>query len=105
MDSEFFEPTNYTLIDEEGIEHQFELLDSLEENGITYYAMTPVLSDPQALEDSDGELIILKGETHEGEEVLVTIDNEEEHDRIGNCFLERFEKIWSEIDQDDLEQI
>lgn len=105
MDSEFFEPTNYILIDEEGNEHQFELLDSLEESGTTYYAMTPILSDPQVLADSDGELIILKGEMYEGEEVLVTVDNDKEHDRIGNCFLKRFEKIWSEFDEDDLDKI
>lgn len=96
--NEEMNPVIYTLIDEEENEHQFELVDTLEENDVTYYAMTPVLSDPEALESSDGELILLKGQLEGDEEILVTIDNEEEFNKIGEIFLKRINEIIEEED-------
>ncbi len=102
MDSEKeFEPLIYTLIDEEEKEHEFELIDQLEFNDTTYYAMTPVLSDPNSLEESDGELILLKSQLDENnEELLTTIDNEEEYNQIGQKFLDRLD-LWNLEDEEE----
>ena len=96
------EPFLYTLIDEEGKEHEFELIDKLEFNDSTYYAMTPTLSNPNSLEDSDGELVLLKSQWDENnEELLATIDNEDENYQVGQKFLERLDLLEFESGDDE----
>jgi len=79
-----------TLVDEEGVEHEFEVIDTLEEeDGSEYVALVPVFDDPEdALEDS-GELIILKVVEEDGEEVLEAVEDDAEFDRVGAIFKER----------------
>lgn len=81
----------FTLTDEDGNEHEFELWDILETDGNVYYGLIPYMEDPQAMVEEDTELVILKvGKDEEtGEEYLATIDNDEEYDRIGQMFLEK----------------
>lgn len=81
----------FTLTDEDGNEHEFELWDILEADGNIYYGLIPYMDDPQAMVEEDTELVILKvGKDEEtGEEYLSTIDNDEEYDRIGQMFLEK----------------
>ena len=79
-----------TLVDDDGQEHEFEIIDSVEQpDGSEYVALVPVFGDEEDAEDS-GELIILKVvEEEDGEEVLEAIENDEEFDRIGAVFKER----------------
>lgn len=88
---------NYiTLIDDEGVEQEFEVVDSLEVDGEYYYAFVPVPNNAEdALEDS-GELVILKALEENGEEVLSTIDDDDEYDRVGAIFLERISDFFEE---------
>ena len=89
----------YTLTDEEGNEIEFELIGVAEKNGITYYAMIPV----DAAEDSDNdegfcEYVVLRAEKDEnGEDTLVTIDDDDEFDDIADYFDDMFSE---EIDYD-----
>jgi len=79
-----------TLVDDDGQEHEFEIIDSVEQpDGSEYVALVPVFGDEEDAEDS-GELIILKVVEEEGgEEVLEAIEDDEEFDRIGVVFKER----------------
>jgi uncharacterized protein YrzB (UPF0473 family) len=78
---------------ENGDETEFEYLDMVELNGQTYVALTPVHENPEDLVDYDGELIILRSEKDEnGEELLVSIEDEDEFDNV----LDEFEKILEE---------
>jgi uncharacterized protein YrzB (UPF0473 family) len=93
-------PDLYTLQDDEGNEMEFQLLDQMEVDGIMYYGMvsTDVIGD-------DGELVVLKEDTSSDEEgMLITIDDEEELDRIGGIFLERIQKMFDEDSDDDSEE-
>jgi len=66
------------LTDEDGREIEFEVLGSVEHNGLTYVGLIEQFDDPQAQLDSDGRMIVLKAiEDDNGEELLVTIDDEE----------------------------
>ncbi len=89
----------YTLVDEEGVEQVFEMIDELDADDEHYYALVPYYEEPgEGLED-DGELVILKSETDEkGEEVLASIDDDEEYERIGNMFLERLNEVFEDED-------
>ena len=93
MADELFDEEVYTLTDEEGNQKQFELLGSQEIDGVAYYALVP-------LEDNDAnEYVILKGENDEnGEELLVTIDDDDEFNRVADIFDE---ELFDEIDYDD----
>lgn len=85
----------YTLQDEEGNEHEFEVVGTCEKNGITYYAMVPV--NAEETEDDVYEYAILKSVMEDGEEMLVTVDDDDEFDDIADYFDDIFS---SEIDYD-----
>ena len=84
----------YTLTDEEGNEIEFELIGQCEYEGANYYAMIPVGSDEK---DDVCEYTILKSVMEDGEEMLVTVDNDEELDDIADYFDDLFSQ---EIDYD-----
>lgn len=93
-----YTPDLYTLVDEDGNEQTFEMIDAMEENGIQYYALTPY---PEDL--GNDELVILKMENVDGEDILVSIDDDDEFDRIGEIFLERIDEMFSEDYEEDEE--
>lgn len=78
-----------TLVDEEGVEHEFEIVDSAELDGQEYLALVPVPKDAQEALDDSAELVILKVVVEEEEEILEAIEDEEEFDRVGDFFTER----------------
>ncbi len=93
-------PDVFTLTDEEGNEHEFELIDIMEVDGTQYYALVPFTEDPDAMLEEDTELVILKVGEENGEEFLSTIDNDEEYDRIGAMFLERISQMLEEGEEE-----
>ena len=99
--NEEYRPDLYSLTDEDGKEQMFELLDSMEYEGETYYALTPYYEDGQeALEDS-GAVIILKSEHTEDEELMVTIDDDEEYERVGAVFMKKLSELYDFDDEED----
>ena len=84
----------FTLTDEEGNEIEFELIGSHEIDGVMYLALIPLA------DNEDGEYVILKIQPDEqtGEEMLVTIDDDNEFDRIADVFEDMF---FDEIDHDE----
>ena len=85
----------YTLQDEDGNEHEFELVGTCEKNGIKYFAMIPV-EDAEA-DNEYCEYVILKAVIEDGEENLVSIDDDDEFDDIADYFDDLFA---GEIDYD-----
>lgn len=77
------EPEVITLVDEEGQEHDFEVLDVIEVDGLEYAILLPVGQDEEA-----AEAIILKfSQDEEGNEILVDPEDEE---------WEKVADIWEE---------
>ena len=85
----------YTLKDENGTEYQFELVAAYEKDGVNYYAMVPA----EEGSDSDEflEYTILKGVMEDGEESLVSIEDDDEFEDIAAYFDNLFSE---EIDYD-----
>ncbi len=76
----------FTLTDEDGNESQFELIGELELDGCDYLALCPVDS-----ESEEDEYVILKvTEDENGEELLVTIDDDDEFDKVADAFEDQF---------------
>ena len=96
--SEAFGPDFITVTDEDGNEFELELVDTLEHEGVTYYAMFPAVAENEETgepvdvdaDDEEYGLVIMKGIEENGEEILSTLDSDEELDTIYNLFLERF---------------
>lgn len=89
-----YTPDIYTLEDEEGNEQAFELLDVMEFEGEKYFALTPYFDDPEKLLEYDGEVVILKSEFDGDDEMMVTIEDDDEYERVGNVFLERLREMY-----------
>ena len=79
--SEEYTPDLYTLEDEDGNEQVFEMLDVMEYEGEKYYALTPYYENPDEALGDDGEVVILKSDFDGDEEIMVSIDDDEEYER------------------------
>ena len=86
-----FGPNFVTLTDDEGNDIELEYIDALEYNGTTYMAFFPVVEEDSEDEENEEEygLVILKSQMENGEEFLVTIDDEEEIDKVYDLFMEQ----------------
>ena len=91
FNEDYFEAEIFTLTDEDGNEIEFEQLAICEVDGTYYHALTPLGEDGNAESE---EYVILKSVIDEdGEEILVTIDDDEEFDRIADMFEDSFAEI------------
>ena len=88
--SEDFGPNFITLTDEDGNDIELEYVDALELDGQTYMAFFPVVED-DADEEAAEEygLVILKSVMENGEELLSTLDSDEELDKVYDLFMEQ----------------
>ena len=85
--SEDFGPTFLTVTDEAGNELVLEFMDALEYNGQLYQAFFPAETEGEE-EDPDSGLVILKVLHEDGEDVLSTLDSDEELEAVYNLFVE-----------------
>lgn len=84
-----FGPNLISLTDDEGNNIDLEYVDALELNGQTYMAFFPVVEEG-ADEDSDEYgMVILKSVMVNGEELLSTLDSEEEAEKVYDLFMEQ----------------
>ncbi|MBQ7822160.1 MAG: DUF1292 domain-containing protein [Clostridia bacterium] len=95
MAEEFYDDSVYTLTDEDGNEEEFELLGSAEIEGKVYLALVP---SAQAGSD-DAEYVILRQDKDEdGEDILVTIDDDDEFDTVADLFED---ELFGEVTYDE----
>ena len=95
---ENFGPDFITVTDEGGNDFELELVDTLEHQGVTYYAMFPAVEEDEATgepkdvdaDDEEYGLVIMKAIVENGEELLSTLDSDEELDAVYELFMERF---------------
>ena len=95
---ENFGPDFITVTDEDGNDFELELVDTLEHQGVTYYAMFPAVEENEATgepkdvdaDDEEYGLVIMKAIVENGEELLSTLDSDEELDAVYELFMERF---------------
>ena len=89
---EIYDGDIYTLTDETGKESEFELIGSCEFEGKTYLALVPVEEDSE-------EYVILRLELDEtGEETLVTIDDDDELDKVYDYYMQ---EVFADEDEDE----
>ena len=94
MAEEIFDESIYTLTDEDGNEEEFVLLGSAEIEDKIYLALIPA----NQVDNEDAEFVILRQDKDEnGEDLLVTIEDDDEFDRVADLFED---ELFNEIDYD-----
>lgn len=74
-----------TLIDEDGNEVEFEHIDTVEYNGVTYLAFIPA---EISIEEEDAEVVIMQIVEENGEELLEAVEDDEIADAV-------FKSLWN----------
>lgn len=86
-----------SLIDEDGEEHAFEVIDTTEMDGKEYMALLPIYDDPDEAVADSGELVILwvSDELDEdGEPYLEPVIDEDEFDKVAAVFMEHLGDLY-----------
>ncbi len=95
--SEDFGPTFITITDEDGNEFVLEFVDALEVDGQMYQAFFPVETEGEELSEEEAGLVILKVIHEDGEDLLSTLDSDEEEEAVYEKFMEI---LFSEEDEE-----
>lgn len=98
-----YTPELFELIDDEGNMKQFELIDCAEINGEQYFAMVPAVEDEDFL-NGDCDIIFLKTFEENGEEILASIDDDDEFDQVSEFFLQRISDVFDQFEEDMAEE-
>ena len=99
MDNEY-KPDLITLIDEENVEHNFEILDTIENEKGVFYALYPIFDDETEMLNDSGEYYIMEVIDEDGEEKLAEVEDEALLDELAAVFEAHFEELFDEEDDD-----
>lgn len=93
-----------TLTDEDGDDRDFEVVDTLDYEGNTYYALQEYFENVADLdnrdENDDIEILILKSVVENGEESFDTIEDDDLFDKLTAMFDARMDE--AEGDEEDI---
>ena len=81
-------PDIITLSDEDGVESEYEVLDSLDYDGRRFVALLPT----EISLSGEDELFILEVKDEDGEDVLVTLDDEELYNELFDLVSQRIDE-------------
>ncbi len=83
-----------TVVDDEGNQHEFEIIDAIETDEARYVALLPIYHDPSEMLDDSGELVILTVKEENGEDLLLPIEDDDEFEEIAEIFEERLSELY-----------
>lgn len=99
--SEEYGPTFITVTDDDGKQIELEHLETMEINGAVYMAFYPVEyadDEENAIDDEEDGLILLKVINYNGEDILATIDDDDE---LGMVYEQFMEVLFNEDEDED----
>ncbi len=91
-----YSPDLITLVDEDNIEHNFEILDTIEYEGKEYYALYPVFDNAEEMVADSGEYYIMEAVDSDDGWELSEVDDDELIDKLSVIFEERFAEKFEE---------
>lgn len=94
--NEEFGPDVLTLVDDEGNEHEFEVLDVIDNEDGCFYALLPTFDSPQDSVESEGTYYIFEAIEQDGEQQLAEVEDEELLDKLAELFESRFDELYDE---------
>ena len=85
-----YEADLITLLDDDGKEHEFEIIDEIENDEGHFIALVPTLQDPDNLSVEPDTYYIFEIVEDEGEEQLMEVEDDETLDKLAEIFESRF---------------
>lgn len=95
-----YTPELFELVDSEGNRKKFELIDAAELDDEQYFAMVPAVENDNYLAE-DCDIVILKTVEDNGEEILASIDDDDEFEKVSAFFMKRLEEAFEGCDCED----
>ena len=89
MDNQY-ETDLITLIDDEGNEHEFEIIDELENDDGHYMALVPTQQEPEEISSEAETYYIFEVVEEDGEEQLQEVEDDALLDQLAEIFESRF---------------
>ena len=89
-----FEADLITLIDDEGQEHEFEIIDELETDDGHFMALVPTRQDPEDMASDAEPYYIFEVIEEDGEEQLQELEDDELLDKLAEIFETRFNEAY-----------
>ncbi|ATW23975.1 DUF1292 domain-containing protein [Candidatus Formimonas warabiya] len=80
------EDQKVVLLDEDGEEHEFEVLDIIEVDGSEYAVLFPIEEGEGEQEEIEEAIILKIGTDENGEEVLYEIEDDEEWEKVADAY-------------------
>lgn len=100
MDNDY-KPDLITLIDEDNVEHNFEILDIIENEKGTFYALYPIFDTADETVEDSGEYYIMEVIDEDGEEQLAEVEDEALLDELSAIFEKHFEELFDDVDEEE----
>lgn len=94
LNEEEYEPDLIDLEDEDGNVTTFEIIDGMEYEGTNYFALIPYTNEEDSEDSEEDEFVILKEIQKSGESYLASIDDDNEYEKIGAMFIDRFSELF-----------
>lgn len=89
-----------TLVDDDGKEYAFEVLDAIETDTGRYLAMLPYYTDANDKLNDSGELVLVKSILdEEGDEYFEDIADDDEYETVADLFIDRLQDAF-EIEEE-----
>lgn len=89
-----YEADLITLVDDEGQEHEFEVLDTLETDEGVFMALVPTRQNPEKVAEEAETYYIFEVIEEDGEEQLQEVEDDELLDRLADTFEARFNEAY-----------
>lgn len=99
MDYEY-ETDLITLVDDEGQEHEFEILDTLETDEGVFMALVPTRQNPEEVAGEAETYYIFEVVEEDGEEQLQEVEDDELLDRLAETFEARFNEAYYDEEEE-----
>ena len=100
MDNEY-KPDLITLIDEDNVEHNFEILDVIENEKGVFYALYPIFDTADETVEDSGEYYIMEVIEVDGEEQLAEVEDEALLDELSAIFEQHFEELFDDVEDEE----
>lgn len=96
MDFNEYEVDLLTLVDDDGVEHEFEIIDEIENDDGHFLALVPTSQEPDNL-SGDAEIYYIFEVVEDGEDnQLQEVENEELLNQLADIFENRFNDAFYE---------
>ena len=99
MDNEY-KPDLITLVDEDNVEHNFEILDTIENEKGVLYALYPIFDSAEESVEDSGEYYIMEVIEEDGEEQLAEVEDDALLDELSAIFEQHFEEMFDDGEEE-----